>query len=158
MSARIMITVKDASRVAKDLSVSMMDRMLHPIQYEKTKRAKAVIVCKIDEENEQELEASKEPYVFTVHAGKHRVMVTDPAKETKQGMLAGIGAAAGVGIGAGAGGLLSSVIGADAGKDIAHSVFHAGDGIVDFELLDGDVLKLLCQPGVGGKIKIKVLE
>lgn len=158
MSARIMVMVKDASRMAKEMSVSTMDKMFHPFKSAKATKAKATVLLMIDDSQEQELEAAKEAYTFTVEAGKHRIMVTDPTKEAKQSMLKMAGTIAGGGIGFGAGNAVSTVVGGDIGKSIMGSIFNAGDGFIDCELLEGDVLKLECQPGMGGKVKIKVLK
>ena len=35
MSAKLVLTVKDSSRMAKDYSMSMMDKMFHPLKHNK---------------------------------------------------------------------------------------------------------------------------
>ena len=43
MSARLVLTVKDSNRMAKDLSMSVMDKMFHPLKYNKMMNSKAKI-------------------------------------------------------------------------------------------------------------------
>lgn len=43
MSAKVVLTVKDSSRMAKDYSMGMMDKMFHPLKYNKMLNSKAKI-------------------------------------------------------------------------------------------------------------------
>ena len=44
------------------------------------------------------------------------------------------------------------------GKSLAGAMFKTGDGYLDLDLKDGDILKVQCQAGIGGKVSIKVLK
>ena len=52
MSAKLVLTVKDSSRMAKDYSMSMMDKMFHPLKHNKILNSKAKIGILIDDEEE----------------------------------------------------------------------------------------------------------
>ena len=49
MSAKLVLTVKDSSRMAKDYSMSMMDKMFHPLKHNKILNSKAKIGILIDD-------------------------------------------------------------------------------------------------------------
>ena len=67
MSAKLVLTVKDSSRMAKDYSMSMMDKMFHPLKHNKILNSKAKIGILIDDEEEGTLyEASKTPYEISL--------------------------------------------------------------------------------------------
>ena len=67
MSAKLVLTVKDSNRMAKDLSMSVMDKMFHPLKYNKMMNSKAKIGIFIDDEKEGTLyEASKTPYEISL--------------------------------------------------------------------------------------------
>lgn len=86
MSAKLVLTVKDSSRMAKDYSMSMMDKMFHPLKHNKILNSKAKIGILIDDEEEGTLyEASKTPYEINLQPGFHRITMIDPAKENKKG-------------------------------------------------------------------------
>lgn len=51
MSAKLVLTVKDSSRMAKDYSMSMMDKMFHPLKHNKILNSKAKIGILIDDED-----------------------------------------------------------------------------------------------------------
>ena len=75
MSARLVLTVKDSNRMAKDLSMSVMDKMFHPLKYNKMMNSKAKIGIFIDDEKEGTLyEASKTPYEISLTPGVHRFL------------------------------------------------------------------------------------
>ena len=46
MSAKLVLTVKDSSRMAKDYSMSMMDKMFHPLKHNKILNSKQNIFAK----------------------------------------------------------------------------------------------------------------
>ena len=74
MSAKLVLTVKDSSRMAKDYSMSMMDKMFHPLKHNKILNSKAKIGILIDDEEEGTLyEASKTPYEINLQPGFHRI-------------------------------------------------------------------------------------
>lgn len=74
MSAKLVLTVKDSNRMAKDLSMSVMDKMFHPLKYNKMMNSKAKIGIFIDDEKEGTLyEASKTPYEISLTPGVHRI-------------------------------------------------------------------------------------
>ena len=87
MSARLVLTVKDSNRMAKDLSMSVMDKMFHPLKYNKMMNSKAKIGIFIDDEKEGTLyEASKTPYEISLTPGVHRISMIDQQKTAKKGM------------------------------------------------------------------------
>ena len=97
MSAKLVLTVKDSSRMAKDYSMSMMDKMFHPLKHNKILNSKAKIGILIDDEEEGTLyEASKTPYEINLQPGFHRITMIDPAKENKKGNVNLIGSIIGV--------------------------------------------------------------
>lgn len=53
MSARLVLTVKDSNRMAKGLSMSIMDKMFHPLKYNKMMNSKAKIGIFIDDEKKE---------------------------------------------------------------------------------------------------------
>ena len=74
--------------MAKDYSMSMMDKMFHPLKHNKILNSKAKIGILIDDEEEGTLyEASKTPYEINLQPGFHRITMIDPAKENKKAML-----------------------------------------------------------------------
>lgn len=104
MSARLVLTVKDSNRMAKDLSMSVMDKMFHPLKYNKMMNSKAKIGIFIDDEKEGTLyEASKTPYEISLTPGVHRISMIDPAKDSKKGNV----------------NLMGSIIGFSAGSGLA---------------------------------------
>ena len=86
MSAKLVLTVKDSNQMAKGLSMSIMDKMFHPLKYNKMMNSKAKIGIFIDDEKEGTLyEASKTPYEISLTPGVHRISMIDPAKDSKKG-------------------------------------------------------------------------
>ena len=43
-------------------------------------------------------------------------------------------------------------------KSMAGAMFKTGDGYLDLNLKDGDIIKVQCQAGIGGKVSIKILK
>lgn len=43
-------------------------------------------------------------------------------------------------------------------KSMAGVMFKTGDGYLDLNLKDGDIIKVQCQAGIGGKVSIKILK
>lgn len=41
---------------------------------------------------------------------------------------------------------------------MAGAMFKTGDGYLDLNLKDGDIIKVQCQAGIGGKVSIKILK
>ena len=41
---------------------------------------------------------------------------------------------------------------------MAGVMFKTGDGYLDLNLKDGDIIKVQCQAGIGGKVSIKILK
>ena len=156
MSARLVLTVKDSNRMAEGLSMSIMDKMFHPLKYNKMMNSKAKIGIFIDDEKEGTLyEASKTPYEISLTPGVHRISMIDPAKDSKKGNVNLMGSIIGFSAGSG---LAEQISVGEIGKFLAGAMFKTGDGYLDLDLKDGDILKVQCQAGIGGKVSIKVLK
>lgn len=156
MSAKLVLTVKDSNRMAKDLSMSVMDKMFHPLKYNKMMNSKAKIGIFIDDEKEGTLyEASKTPYEISLTPGVHRISMIDPAKDSKKGNVNLMGSIIGFSAGSG---LAEQISVGEIGKSLAGAMFKTDDGYLDLDLKDGDILKVQCQAGIGGKVSIKVLK
>lgn len=156
MSAKVVLTVKDSSRMAKDYSMGMMDKMFHPLKYNKMLNSKAKINIFIDEEEEgTAYEASKTPYEINLEPGFHRITMIDPMKENKKGNVNLIGSVIGF---AGGEGIADTLAISEAAKAMAGAMFKTGDGYLDLDLKDRDIIKVQCQAGIGGKVSIKVLK
>ena len=149
MSARLVLTVKDSNRMAKDLSMSVMDKMFHPLKYNKMMNSKAKIGIFIDDEKEGT------PYEISLTPGVHRISMVDPAKDSKKGNVNLMGSIIGFSAGSG---LAEQISVGEIGKSLAGAMFKTGDGYLDLDLKDGDILKVQCQAGIGGKVSIKVLK
>ena len=76
------------------------------------------------------------------HAAEYGI---DPKKIGIIGFSAGSGLAEQISVG-------------EIGKFLAGAMFKTGDGYLDLDLKDGDILKVQCQAGIGGKVSIKVLK
>jgi hypothetical protein len=158
MGAQVMVTVKDADPYTKNMSVSMTDKLFHPIKSSKETRAKAKILFCVEGEDVQALEASKTPYVFEVAPGKHRLAVEDPKRLEKQGSLKAV-VTVFTGIGGFAnGGAASTVTAGAAGGALAEGLFNAAENVIEFEVSEGDVFKIQCHPTLTGKVSVKVLK
>lgn len=156
MSAKLVLTVKDSSRMAKDYSMSMMDKMFHPLKHNKILNSKAKIGILIDDEEEGTLyEASKTPYEINLQPGFHRITMIDPAKDNKKGNVNLIGSIIGVVEG---NGIADTMATSRFAKSMAGAMFKTGDGYLDLNLKDGDIIKVQCQAGIGGKVSIKILK
>lgn len=156
MSAKLVLTVKDSSRMAKDYSMSMMDKMFHPLKHNKILNSKAKIGILIDDEEEGTLyEASKTPYEINLQPGFHRITMIDSAKENKKGNVNLIGSIIGVVEG---NGIADTMATSRFAKSMAGVMFKTGDGYLDLNLKDGDIIKVQCQAGIGGKVSIKILK
>ena len=124
MSAKLVLTVKDSSRMAKDYSMSMMDKMFHPLKHNKILNSKAKIGILIDDEEEK-------------------------------GNVNLIGSIIGVVEG---NGIADTMATSRFAKSMAGVMFKTGDGYLDLNLKDGDIIKVQCQAGIGGKVSIKILK
>lgn len=139
MSAKLVLTVKDSNRMAKDLSMSVMDKMFHPLKYNKMMNSKAKIGIFIDDEKEGTLyEASKTPYEISLTPGVHRISMIDPAKDSKKGNVNLMGSIIGFSAGSG---LAEQISVGEIGKSLAGAMFKTGDGYLDLDLKDGGYLK-----------------
>lgn len=157
MSAKIMLIVKDSSYLNKQYSVSVWDKMLHPIKSEKAMRAKYQLLAAVDEEEPQLFEASKTAYEFTVDAGHHTLTVMDPQKDTRQKNFKAVGGMTGAMFGFAQGNMASTLIGASSGSDLASDLVNAGASCMEFDLQEGDVIKIQCHAGIGGKVSMKIV-
>lgn len=79
----------------------------------------------------------------------------DPMKENKKGNVNLIGSVIGF---AGGEGIADTLAISEAAKAMAGAMFKTGDGYLDLDLKDRDIIKVQCQAGIGGKVSIKVLK
>ena len=79
----------------------------------------------------------------------------DPAKENKKGNVNLIGSIIGVVEG---NGIADTMATSRFAKSMAGVMFKTGDGYLDLNLKDGDIIKVQCQAGIGGKVSIKILK
>lgn len=110
----------------------------------------------LDDPNAQptRMKARKEPYVIDVEPGGHAMLFTDPRAGGKAAFKAVTGAFLGAAVaGAGGGSMLSgAVIGAGTGKsDLKH-------GYLEFNVNEGDILKISVKPLRNGNVKIKLIK
>ena len=97
----------------------------------------------------------KTPYEINLQPGFHRITMIDPAKENKKGNVNLIGSIIGVVEG---NGIADTMATSRFAKSMAGAMFKTGDGYLDLNLKDGDIIKVQCQAGIGGKVSIKILK
>lgn len=109
---------------------------------------KMSVMVKIDDGEVQKLKASKEPYVFDLTPGTHKILFKDPKEKAKKRsrFITGLflGAAGGV-----SGAL--SLGDAFAGNTVR-------DGCVEFTLSEGDVLEIWCKNTAAGGVKLNKVK
>ena len=103
----------------------------------------------------QRLKASKEPYVFDLEPGEHAILFTDPRAAGKKAFKAVTGAIIGASFSGAAGG--SFISGAADGYHDAYDG-TVRNGVAQFTLQEGDLLKLSAKPKRNGSVKVKILK
>lgn len=103
----------------------------------------------------QRLKASREPYLIDLAPGSHQILFTDPRAAGKAAFKAVTGAFMGAAISGAAGGSFTAgaVLGAD-----SVSGNSVKNGVLSFNLREGDILRVSAKPKRNGSVKIKILK
>lgn len=147
MKTQVSILVKNESLVSRFFSIMWFVNMFK----------KMSVVAYIDSENAmpQTLMASNEPYVFDLGPGSHAILFADPGAAGKKAFKAMTGAFIGAtAAGAGGGSMLG---GAAMGYNSTYDN-TVRNGVAQFNLNEGDLLKILVQPKHNGSVKVKFLQ
>ena len=111
----------------------------------------------VDEEEPQLLKASKNPYEFTVNAGHHTVVTLDPKKEGKQSNWKLVGGFMGATFGMANGNIYTTMMGGESGSNFVSDMISAGASTMEFDLAEGDVIKIQCKATLTGKVTMKTV-
>ena len=149
MSAKIRILVKDTSMYSKVMGNSVADNFFHPIRSYKAMYEKYKLLVAVDEEEPQLLKASKNPYEFTVNAGHQ--------KEGKQSNWKLVGGFMGATFGMANGNIYTTMMGGESGSNFVSDMISAGASTMEFDLAEGDVIKIQCKATLTGKVTMKTV-